>query len=257
MIIQRDREIKTISPTSLSAWLRCRSDWYNRYLLKTDRDGTWNMMAGNAIHLGTYLYHSNTGDWKEGLRNFYEEHSKILSHPDAPSLETFETLMRIYIMKNKRHPGDTAESYFKINIEGLEQPITGIFDLLPGEGHGIVEFKTGGWWTQSRVDLAMQTMHYSLAYREMFNRMPEYFHYYAFDFENIRVKLIKTLVEESELEDFIQFMKDAVDEMKNSVIIPKCLLKDNNQQCWYSEQCSAILDEVRESSIKITRGNCE
>ena len=253
MIIESDRVIKTISPTMLSAWIRCRADWYNRYISKTDRNGTWNMQVGNAIHLATYLYHSKTGNWEEGIREFWEDHDKILSHPNAPSLETAVTLMRVYILKNPRHPGDTAEQYFKINIKGLDNPLTGIFDLLPGDGHGIVEFKTGGWWTQSRVDMAMQTIHYTLAYRELYGRMPDYFHYYAFEFDNMRVKHIKTHVTEEELDEFVSYVKSVTDEMKNGVIIPKCLFKDNKQECWYPDECQAIMNEVRSKSIKVAR----
>lgn len=262
MIVQ-GREIKTLSPTSLAAWLRCRGDWYNRYVLKSDRGGTWNMMAGNIIHLGAQLHHQGL-DWKAGMIEFYEAHREIMSAEDAPSLEKLLTLMRVYIMKNPRQEDDQPEEYFKIAIPGLEQPATGIFDLLRGDG--IIEFKTGGFWTQARVDLAMQTVHYSMAYRAKYGHMPKYFRYYWFDFENTRVKEIETSVTEEEVDQFIEWMKKIVSEMETGVIIPRCRFTDNKQECWYPEQCleieqynhsRAILIEQRKSSGEGTKGRRE
>lgn len=244
MYIQSEREIKTLSPTSLSAWLRCRADWYNRYISKADREGTWNMMAGNLIHLGTFLMHMGR-DWQTGVRDFYEEHSEILSAADAPSLNDMMTLLRVYQQMNPRHEGDVGEKYFKVEIEGLPRPLTGIFDLLPGGSPSIVEFKTGGWWTQARADLAMQTIHYSLAYREIYQRMPESFTYYAFEFTTMRVRKIRTGVTSEELDEFIPYVAALYKEMERNVIIPRCMFKDNNQTCWYPEECAKIMETIR------------
>lgn len=253
MVIETVREVKTLSPTSLSAWLRCRADWYNRYVAKTARSGSWNMMVGNAFHLGTYLMHSGK-DWAAGVRDFWLEHTEILEAEDAPSLETVLTMLRVYQQMNPRHEGDQGEKYFKIDINGLSRPLTGIFDLLPGSAPGVVEFKTGGWWTQARADLAMQTIHYSLAYRELFGHVPEFFHFYAFDLQNVRVRRIKALVPSSEeLDEFIPYLASLQAEMETAVIMPKCLLKDNNQTCWYPEECARILEEIRGRSIHVER----
>lgn len=247
MYIQSEREIKTISPTSLSAWLRCRADWYNRYILKSDRDGTWNMMVGNAVHLGTYLMHSGL-DWEQGVRDFWNEHSAILSDPECPSLDEVLTLLRVYKQMNPRHEGDVGEKYFKVEVPGLDKPLTGIFDLLPGREAGIVEFKTGGWWTQARADLAMQTIHYSLAYREIYQRMPVSFTYYAFEFTTKKVRRIRTGVTEQELDEFIPYVASLQREMEHSIILPRCQFKDNNQTCWYPEQCGMIMESIRQTS---------
>ncbi len=248
MFIQVGREVKTISPTSLSAWLRCRADWYNRYITKADRKGTWNMMVGNCVHLGTFLMHTGR-DWEDGVREFWEEHNEILSDPDCPSLEKVLGLLRDYARMNPRHEGDVGEKYFKVEIEGLSKPLTGIFDLLPGAYPGIVEFKTGGWWTQARADLAMQTIHYSLAYREIYARMPESFIYYAFEFTSNKIRKIRTGVSERELDEFIPYVRALYEEMESGIIIPKCLLKDNKQTCWYPEECAKIMETVRAKSI--------
>ena len=244
------RVVKTISPTSLSAWLRCGGDWYNRYVLRSPRDGTWNMMAGNCIHLGTQTLHQG-GDWKSAMAEFYADHLEIMSASGAPSLETMYTLMRIYAQMNPRREGDRPEEYFKVQVEGIAQPLTGIFDLLPGGTTGIAEFKTGGWWTQSRADLAMQTIHYTLAYKTLFGVMPEFFHYYAFDFENVKVRRIKTGVHEDDLNDFVDFVKEVLYNMESGLLVTKCLFVDNKQVCWYPEECGKILTENRERAIKI------
>ena len=156
-----ERPLRHLSASSISAFLECPMAFYGRYVFRWPEQHppfmVRAMRLGAAVHSALEAFHLG----RDPIAALLTQWPRDL---DADAYPVALGLVRLYTSTQERDPRDRTEHKFSVRVPGVDLPVIGYIDLV--RGLTIREFKTTSsstWWTQERVDTALQTTVYSVA----------------------------------------------------------------------------------------------
>lgn len=157
--------IKSLSASSITTYEMCPKMFKFEYIERMLPLPSDALLIGEMVHLALKYFHQNKDPYQE-IKN------KLLKPVTKEGIDKFGQIRKLvdaYIQNPIKDETVEFEKRFRIPLEKLEIPLTGIIDRQTQDG--IIEYKTSNQdYTQEQIDKHIQGTIYAYAYEYLMKK---------------------------------------------------------------------------------------